>query len=283
MVATDLPYSWPTADSRVPKMPTATSIEAPSRAVSIVMPVLDNLEWTRKGIESIKANTTVPHELILIDNGSGPETAAFLRDMADVLIRNEENRGCAGAWNQGVQASRHPFVCIVNNDIEVPCGWMERLIDFLEAFNYAIVSPSVREGPFDYDLDSYNRKFAELLSNRHFRSEMRGIAMLSRRDLYDRVGGFDESFRFGKYEDEDMYFRIREAGMDVATTSAVLLHHYGSKTVNLVKERSSFDYELANRRYFMKKWRRRLLWRRWRKFQMKWRHRSIHRRFGVEY
>ena len=253
------------------------------RAVSIVMPVLNNLEWTRKGIESIRARTTVPYELILVDNGSEPETAEYLRGAADILVRNDENRGCAGAWNQGVQAAGHPYVCIVNNDIEVPNGWIERLIDFLESGDFVMVSPAIREGPFDYDLDDYNREVAERLSSRAFVSEYRGIALFSRRDLYDRVGPYDESFRFGKYEDEDMYMRIRDAGLEVATTSTVLLHHYGSKTVNNMKQIASFDFEKANRKVFMRKWRRKLAWRRVRKFRMKWRHRRIEREFGITY
>ena len=107
--------------------------------------------------------------------------------------------------------------------------------------------------------------------------------MFSRRDLYDRVGLYDESFRFGKYEDEDMYMRIKDAGLEVATTSTVLLHHYGSKTVDAMKKVASFDFEKANRKVFMRKWRRKLIWRRLRKFRMKRLHRRIEREYGITY
>lgn len=250
--------------------------------VSIVMAVKDNLEWTRKGIESIRSHTKVPYELIVVDNGSSRETVEYLEEAADTLIRNDENRGCAGAWNQGILAAKRSHVCIVNNDIEVPTGWLERLLDLLNTTDYVMVSPAIREGEFDYDLDQYNREFASRLGNRVFPSEYRGVVLLSSRELYDRVGLFDEAYRIGKYEDEDMFMRIRENGLDVVTTSSVLVHHYGSKTVNSEK-RSSFDFERHNRSLFLRKWRRKYFWRKARKMRIRWRQRAVRRQFDVTY
>jgi GT2 family glycosyltransferase len=251
--------------------------------VSIVMAVKDNLEWTRKGIESIRAHTRMSYELIIIDNGSAPETSEYLEEASDILIRNDENRGCAGAWNQGILAARRRYICIVNNDIEVPTGWLTKLVDVLEKTDYVLVSPAVREGEFDYDLDQYNLEFSERLGNRLFPSEFRGIAMLSKRDLYDRIGMYDEAYQIGKYEDEDMFMRIKEENQDVATTSSVLLHHYGSKTVNSEKRVATFDFERENRSVFLRKWRKKYLWRKARKVRIRWRQRSVHRRFNLTY
>lgn len=251
--------------------------------VSIVMAVKDNLEWTRKGIESIRANTDHRFKLITVDNGSQPETTEYLAEASDVFIRNDENLGCSAAWNQGIRASSMPLVCIVNNDIEVPSGWLGRLVDFLRDNDFLMVSPSIREGPFDYDLDAYNAEFSERLGHRMFPSEMRGIAMLSRRDLFDEIGLYDESYKVGGYEDEDMFMTIRSVGGDVATTSSVLLHHYGSKTLNAEKQSNAFDFSAANRAHFMQKWRRRYFWRKFHRTRIKWRRASIRRRFDATY
>jgi len=257
--------------------------EPPANGVSIVMAVKDNLEWTRKGIESIRANTSHPYELITVDNGSQPETTEYLAAASDQFIRNDENLGCSGAWNQGIRAARMPLVCIVNNDIEVPTGWLERLVAFLLEQDFLMVSPSIREGPFDYDLDAYNEDFAARLDHRAFPSELRGIAMLARRDLFDEIGLYDEGYKVGGYEDEDMFMTIRSVGGDVATTSTVLLHHYGSKTLSVEQRSNSFDFSAANRAHFMRKWRHRYFWRKFHRSRMKWRRAGIRRRFDVTY
>ena len=254
-----------------------------AEGVSIVMAVRDNLEWTRKGIESIRANTAHPYELILIDNASRPDTTAYLDDAADVLVRNEENLGCAAAWNQGIKAATRTHVCIVNNDIEVPNGWLQRLVNLLETTEYVMVSPAVREGPLDYDLDSYGQTVCEKLGGRNFPSELCGIAMLSLRNLYEAIGGYDEAYKIGKYEDEDMFMRIRKAGWNVAITSTVLIHHYGSKTVNAEKSTATFDFEKANRKTFLRKWKYYYLTRKLRKIRIRMRRKRIKSRFGLTY
>ena len=251
--------------------------------VSIVMAVRDNLEWTRKGIESIHAHTVHPYELILVDNASNPETAAYLKDVADVLIRNEENVGCAAAWNQGIAAGTYSHVCVVNNDIEVPPGWLADLVHILDSSDYVMVSPIIREGDLDYDLVSYGKEVAKKLGNRDFPSEYRGIAMLTLRGLYEDLGGYDEAYKIGKYEDEDMFMRIRKAGKNVTTTSQVLLHHYGSKTVNAEKTVATFDFEKANRKTFLSKWKFRYVHRKLRKFKIRFRQKRIQSRFGLTY
>lgn len=257
--------------------------EIPTDGVSIVMAVKDNLEWTRKGIESIRANTRHPYELVTVDNGSRSETTEFLATASDQFIRNDDNLGCSAAWNQGIRAARMPLVCIVNNDIEVPTGWLERLVKFLQENDFLMVSPSIREGPFDYDLDAYNAEFADRLGRRTFPSELRGIAMLARRGLFDEIGPYDEGYKVGGYEDEDMFMTIRSVGGDVATTSTVLLHHYGSKTLSVEQRTNKFDFSAANRAHFMRKWRHRYFWRKYHRTRIKWRRAGIRRRFDVEY
>ena len=55
--------------------------------ISLVMAVRDALPWARRAIDSVARQTTEPFELIIVDNGSGPETSAYLRQTV---------RGCSG-------------------------------------------------------------------------------------------------------------------------------------------------------------------------------------------
>lgn len=240
--------------------------------ISIVMAVRDGLTWTRRAIDSIARHRSVPYELIVVDNGSGTETREYLRGVTARVIRNDENRGCAAAWNQGVGAARGTHVCLVNNDVEVPAGWLDRLAAFHAAHGFAWVSPAIREGPLDYDLDGLNQRAWRQFGLRRFhRNEFRGMILYAHRDLYARLGRFDERFAYAKYEDEDMFWRLRGAGLEAAIMLGLVVHHYGSRTVR-EQRRQVPGFEATNKRYFDEKWRATRHHRKARKVQLAARH-----------
>jgi GT2 family glycosyltransferase len=80
------------------------------------------------------------------------------------------------------------------------------------------------------------------------------MVLFSRHDLYERIGGFDESFARAKYEDEGMSWRLRQAGLEAAVTLAVVVHHHGSRTVREERKQAP-GFEAVNTRYFDRKWR----------------------------
>ncbi len=251
--------------------------------ISVVMAVKDNLEWTEQSIVSILKTPLESLELILIDNGSQEETQHYLEGVEAILIRNEKNQGCAAAWNQGVRAARGEFVCIVNNDIDVPCDWLLRLKHFYQSHAYALVSPAIKEGSMDYDLEQENKRYRKVFEGTVFEDEFRGVALFARKTLFDEVGLFDENFRWGKYEDEDFFLRMQSCGLKTAVTTDVCIHHYGSKTVDAVKEQLNYNFEKANRRVFWRKWWRRYPWRKWHKWRIKVRRKRVLHRTGCIY
>src|SRR5437899_10482713 len=127
--------------------------------VSLVIAVYNQLHYTRQCLESIARNTELPYELILVDNGSTDGTREFLSNFKDKVITNETNLGCAKAWNQGVRASEGDVIGILNNDIVVTPGWLAALLRFMEETGHGIVSPAMREGPLDYELDKYAAEY----------------------------------------------------------------------------------------------------------------------------
>src|SRR5271157_4103712 len=127
---------------------------------TVVVPVYNQLDYTRKCLESLKAHRTGISEIIVIDNGSIDGTTEYLRDLDYVtVVRNSENLGCASAWNQGISAACSPWVLFLNNDVIVTSGWIEGMLEFAAEKQVDIVSPAIREGPCSYDLEHYARNF----------------------------------------------------------------------------------------------------------------------------
>lgn len=235
---------------------------------SIIMPVYNQLEVTKICVESIKRNTASEYELIAVDNASDSPAAQYLETVSSRVIRNDINKGCAGAWNQGLRASVGEYVCIINNDVVVTPGWLERLREFYSSHSFGLVSPAMREGPLDYDPDELAERFTSMWAGKFLRGEYLGVCFFGARKIFDTVGNFDEHFRYGKFEDEDFYFRMKEKGMDAAVTFSVLIHHFGSKTID-VQRKESGDFEKANRAYFNRKWKRLYLSRKLRKRRLR--------------
>src|SRR5262249_47664396 len=90
---------------------------------------------TRLCLESVLAHTHRPYELVLIDNGSTDGTGEYLESMKArpgpdrvVVVRNETNVGYPAGVNQGLAAARGEYVVLLNNDVVVTPGWLDRLV-----------------------------------------------------------------------------------------------------------------------------------------------------------
>ena len=225
--------------------------------ISLVIPLYNQLHYTKQCIESIRRCTTVPYELILVDNGSSDGTREYLLQQEATVIANEVNLGCAKAWNQGVKASHGSVIGILNNDIVVTPGWLEELVAFLEKTNHGIVSPALREGPLTYDLDRYALEFVDAC-RKATRHDVHAPCFLVTRHVFEKVGLFDEGFAYGGCEDIDFFWRAKAAGFSVGITGSVLVHHFGMITQKAIKATETKTYPAVNLAYFEKKWQRTL-------------------------
>jgi N-acetylglucosaminyl-diphospho-decaprenol L-rhamnosyltransferase len=232
--------------------------------VSIVIAVLNQIDYTRRCLESLDACTDIPHEVIIVDNGSTDESAAMAAAAGCRVIRNVENLGCARAWNQGIRAARAPLILIMNNDVIVTPGWLRALVGFYHRSGVAVASPAVINGPLDYDLAA-----AVAQHQRHFGNRSRrgwaAVCFLTSRRVFERVGLFDERFLRGGFEDDDFDIRLRRARQATAFTGAALIHHFGQITQRALAGATWKKVKNPNKTLLESKWGCRLRCRRVRK------------------
>lgn len=231
------------------------SAECSGLMTSLVIPVYNQLDYTRRCLDSILRWTEVPFEMIVVDNASTDGTRDYLKTAAVQVITNDRNLGCAKAWNQGVRAATGQVIGILNNDIVVTPGWLKGLLAFMQSGRYGIVSPSAREGLLDYDLERYAAEFTHRCSGA-IRKELYGACMVIDRRVFERIGLFDEAFTYGGCEDVDFLWRAREAGWQAAMTGSVLIHHFSMVTQDAIKKKQGKTYPTANLAHFTAKWNR---------------------------
>jgi O-antigen biosynthesis protein len=218
--------------------------------LSIVSPVWNQLDHTRRFVDSVRRATDVPYELVLVDNGSDAETAAFLRDAADAVVRHEENRGFAAGMNAGLERASGTYVAFCNNDIEVPDRWASQLVAHLEDETVGIVVPSVTKSLRPRNVRAAPGELVERLDP--FESPPSAIVYGMRTDVARELGGFSEEYRLASGEDTDLAFTVWVNGLAIVYDSRVLVWHHSKGTAS-----SLDDWETLwqrNRKVFLDKW-----------------------------
>ncbi|GEM_PF-887760 len=234
-----------------------------SPIVSVVIPVFNQIEYTKKCLESLLRDRDRPsYEIIVIDNGSIDGTREYLESMTDSLrgtrdvfkpIFNAENEGVAPAWNKGLKNANGEYIAILNNDIVVSNGWMRSLLWAMEQFKLGLISPFAEVGgQIGYDFEARaerftRRNFSKLWADYDF------CAFVLTRRTFDKIGYFDEGYRVGGYEDTDYAHRLKRAGVSYAVSGAAFIHHFGSRTLGEFKMRGD-QHAPHNLSYFVEKW-----------------------------
>jgi GT2 family glycosyltransferase len=237
--------------------------------ISIVTLSWNAPEFTMKALESIRQHTAEPYEVIIVDNGSGPDTLKALATIDDPHVRiiyNKTNRGFSGGNNDGIAHARGDFVILLNNDVIVTPGWTQGLIDaFRRIPGLGISAPRSNLVAGDQQVnDAGYRDEAEMQA---FAVERRrvfegtgyitdraiGFCWCISREVLDLVGGLDEGYAIGNFEDDDYCMRVRSAGYLIYVCNDVFIHHFGSRSFAA----NNVDYAATmntNWERFAKKW-----------------------------
>jgi glycosyltransferase involved in cell wall biosynthesis len=101
---------------------------------SLIVPCFNQRGFTQLCVQALVRHTRPAWELIVVDNGSTDDTAAYLSGVQDAarvpvtIIANKQNRGFPAAVNQGLQVACGEFLVLLNNDVVVTDGWRDQLI-----------------------------------------------------------------------------------------------------------------------------------------------------------
>ncbi|HVS38638.1 MAG TPA: glycosyltransferase [Gemmataceae bacterium] len=239
---------------------------------SIIILCCNQVEYTRLCLDSVTARTRPPYELVVIDNGSTDATPAYLEELRSrpgparvEVVRNDENRGFPAGCNQGLTKAQGRWVVFLNNDTAAPAGWLEGLIaravqDPLVGMVGAVTnfSREPQQVVVDYKDISGLEAFAERRRREHAGrtlgvDRLTGFCLLARRDVLDEIGGFDERYGLGFFDDDDLSVKALRAGRRLVVALDVFIHHFGGRTFSALGVDSPRQLE-ENLARFRDKW-----------------------------
>ena len=207
---------------------------------AVVVPAWNAWECTRACLSSLRPTLGPRDEVVVVDNGSTDQTPVGLSQFPWVkVVRNEENRGFAVACNQGAAASTAEIVVFLNSDT-VPVGrWLDQLLAPFSDLrvsatgarsNFVSGPQLVTEARYSTirELKGFEKSWRRDNDGRTDEAQrLVGFCIAVRRDAFDAVGGFDEAYREGGYEDDDLCHRLVAAGGKLLIAHGSYVHHVG--------------------------------------------------------
>lgn len=230
--------------------------------IDIVVCIHNALDDVKTCLSSIVANTRPPYRLILVDDGSREDTKKYLEEFANsqgaTLLRSDSASGYTRAANQGLKASRAPWIVLLNSDTIVPFGWIDELLKIGESDEtIGIVGPSSNTASwqsapllFNEDHDWADNPLlpnVNVESMQHLACSvappqgidlpfLNGFALMIRRTMIDGIGIFDEeTFGAGYGEENDFCIRARQAGWKLIFAPNAYIYHSQSKSYSTEK------------------------------------------------
>lgn len=215
----------------------------------IVIASYNSCYLQQKNIESIR-NTLLKgtYEIVVVDNASNDGVTEWLEEQKDItLIKNAENRGFSCACNQGVKATENTEsedydVFLLNNDTRLAVNslfWLRMGLYENEKTgatgsfsNYAgndQVHDVVFQLPNDYL--KYGAQINIPMAHPYEeRPRLSGFAMLVKRNVWNSIGGMDERFAPGYFEDDDLCMQILKHGYRILLCRNSFIYHAGSQS-----------------------------------------------------
>ncbi|MGV8944514.1 glycosyltransferase [Thermomonas sp.] len=248
-------------------MPTSDAPRA-----SIVIPVHGAFAHTLACLHALAAHPPAAGiEVIVVDDASPDDSRAKLLQIDGIRLHaRDRNGGFIAACNDGAALARGEYLVFLNNDTVPQPGWLDALLDTFDAqanvglVGAKLIYPNGRlqeaGGVVFADGSGWNYGRHEDPADCRFNylrdaDYLSGAAIAMPRGLFQRLGGFDTRFAPAYYEDTDLAFAVRAAGLRVLyQPQAVVVHDEGT-SAGTDPASGMKSAQVRNQQVFADKWR----------------------------
>ncbi|MDD3412725.1 MAG: glycosyltransferase family 2 protein [Lachnospiraceae bacterium] len=212
--------------------------------VTVVIPNYNGKAYIEKCLRSLEKQDFKEYEVIVADNGSTDGSREQVEnDFPNVrLLKLTQNFGFSRAVNEGITATKTPYVLLLNNDTEVSKDFVYEMLKAIKKsekiFSVAakmmqLNQPEKIDGAGDY-YSALGWAFAsgKGKTRNHYDKEREVFsacagAAIYRKKILDEIGYFDE-FHFAYLEDLDIGYRAKIMGYKNMYTPKAVVYHAGS-------------------------------------------------------
>jgi glycosyltransferase involved in cell wall biosynthesis len=230
---------------------------------SILVPTWNNLPYLKLCIESIRKNSTSPHQIIVHINEGTDGTLEWVKEQADLdFVHSKNNIGICYALNACRRLATTQYILYINDDMYVCPEWDKYLKEEIEkvGHHYFFISataiepkttnPCAIESDFGRDIETFKEK--ELLQKFEAlpMDDWQGATWppnVVHISVWDLVGGYSIEYSPGLYSDPDFSMKLWKIGVRYYKGVAKSrVYHFGSKSLNRIKRNSGY-YTFLNK------------------------------------
>lgn len=225
---------------------------APALTASVVICTRDRPEELQRCLASLPQQTCPPHEIIVVDNASTDSRTRLVAEAANVRYVREDRPGLDIARNTGALLATSDIVAFTDDDVMLHPDWLGRLVAAFDSPEIGAVTGLVLPGELlteaqhhferywsfgrGYErVDHDAAKFAGAGNDVYPAWEIgAGASMAFRRDMFDKIGLFDERLDVGQAGcsgDSEYWYRVLANGYTCRYEPASVAFHFHRKTV----------------------------------------------------
>ncbi len=246
------------------------SSESPT--VSIVIPVHNQWDFTHSCLASIIQHSgDVEYEIIIADDVSTDRTVDIDQLVTGItVVRNTTNLGFLRNCNNAAMAARGKYLLFLNNDINVQPDWLLPLVTLMETDQSIGITGSKLVYPDGMlqeaggiiwnDASGWNFGWRDNPEKPEYNyvkdaDYISGASIMVRRDLWEKVGGFDERYAPAYFEDTDLAFQARNLGYRVVYQPKSVVVHFEGVSHGKDMATGVKAYQEVNKKKFLERWR----------------------------
>lgn len=241
--------------------------------ITIGIACYNNLEYTKKCIESIKKYTKEPYQLLVVDDASTDGTFEYLNTLDCTIIKHDNNLGWVIACNDIIGNTDTEFLVLMNNDVEVTEGWLTAMLKTMnKRKDIGIVGCKHIDpksgfmihagGYIDYIHPKCRgyMKNNSVFYNIELECQLISFAcVLFRTEVFKTGMRFDTSYLSpGGYDDADMSIQVRELGYKLYYCPNSVIYHHGFVTRGKDHDMMTIC-DVINLSYFLSKWKEKIV------------------------
>jgi glycosyltransferase involved in cell wall biosynthesis len=207
-------------------------MDPPAMRVTVVVPTRGRAAYLEVTLDSLcRQRSRAAHELLVVDDGATDATPEVAERFGVRLIRHGERRSLNAARNTGIRAARADLIAFVDDDVLVPPGWLDALVDGAdrhpdaEAFGGPIRPRFEGRAPRACGREDPPITTLDLGSEDVEAPMVWGANFAVRRSAVERIGEFDESLDRAHGDEEDWLLRLRAAGGRIVYLADAGLDH----------------------------------------------------------